>query len=82
MEYKNETYAESYKHIIPLFSALDSSDEEGSRVYSSCERPCVCVCVCRHGKASSMDFSKQEGLEKDIEELFDESLTAQSFYKT
>ncbi len=76
MEYKTKIDSENYKHIIPLFSALDSSYEEGSRVHSSCEKPCVCVCVCRHGKASSMDFSKKKDLEKNIEELFEKVLAA------
>lgn len=75
MEYKSETASESYEHITPLFSALDSA-YDGSRVLSSCERPCVCVCVCRHGKASSMDFSGKKNLEKEIEELFKKSLAA------
>jgi len=82
MEYNTNTDVGKYKHIIPLFSALDSSDEEGSKVYSSCEKPCVCVCVCRHGKASSLDFSKKGDLEEDIEKLFDKSLTAQSLYES
>ncbi len=76
MEYKTKTDAEDYKHITPLFSALDSSYGEGSRVLSSCERPCVCVCVCKHGKASSMDFSEKKNLERETEELFKKVLAA------
>jgi len=75
MEYKTKIAEEGYEHIIPLFSALDSS-RDGSVVLSSCEKVCVCVCVCRHGKASSMDFSKKDSLEKETETLFERALAA------
>ena len=72
---KKSSENEFYEHIIPLFSALNSSGE-GSNVPSACERPCVCVCVCRHGKASSLDFEKQGDLEKSTEILFKKALAA------
>ncbi len=76
MEYKTKTNVENYEHIIPLFSAIDSS-YKGSKVVSPCERPCVCVCVCKHGKSSSMDFSREKELEeKGIEKLFEKALAA------
>ena len=62
-------------HIVPLFSALNSSYNGLSKQHlSPCEKPCVCRCVCRHGKASALDFNKKKDLvEKEIEELFAES---------
>lgn len=72
---KNPSENEVYRHITPLFSALNSSGE-GSSVLSACERPCVCICVCRHGKASSLDFEKQGDLEKSIGILFKKALVA------
>lgn len=75
-KYTEKIYEEkkNYGHITPLFSALDSSNEK-SKVISTCERPCVCVCVCRHGKSSSLDFSRKRGLERKTETLFREALT-------
>ncbi|HJX50921.1 MAG TPA: hypothetical protein VJ438_05670 [Candidatus Nanoarchaeia archaeon] len=64
-----------YKHITALFSALDSGYNR-SNVVSACERPCVCVCVCRHGKSAVLDFSKRKDLEKGTEKLFKRALAA------
>lgn len=74
MEYTNVKQVEyNSKHIAPLFSALDSL-YKGSAIFSSCERPCVCVCICRHGTSASLDFSGKKDLEKKTEDLFRESL--------
>ena len=75
--YKSQKELYREVHMVPLFSALDSSyDKTIEQHFSPCERSCVCHCVCRHGKSASLDFNSGKVLEKEIAELFEESLAA------
>ena len=78
MEKVYKSQKESYEevHIVSLFSALDNSYENQSVQNTVSCRSCVCHCVCRHGGSASLDFNCGKVLEKEIAELFEESLAA------
>lgn len=46
-------------HLTALFSSADLNHAERREALTACERPCVCVCVCRHGGSKAIEFMGQ-----------------------
>jgi len=42
------------RHITPITLTLNSKSDLSVESLTSCERPCVCVCVCKHGGSKAL----------------------------
>lgn len=77
--YNKESKTKKMSKIFPVSATIDNKKELIAESLSSCERPCVCVCVCRHGGSKALDFKSEEELL--AKELYKEFIEIKKSYK-